>query len=90
MSSDNVTAINAGKPLRAKRNSTVNLGALNDPDTFRGFTVHDVISGLHGVCVAIDSAIVDRAEFEDHENTMCGLAQAAKVLSSMLHTQVHS
>jgi hypothetical protein len=87
MNTDNVTSIDAGKkPRRAKRNSTVSLGTLNDPDTFRGFTAHDLISGLHGVCVAIDSAIVDGAEFENHHDTMCGLAQAAKVLSSILHT----
>jgi hypothetical protein len=90
MSTANVTAINAGKPRRAKRNSTVSLGGLTDPDTFNGFTMHDLISGLHGVCVAIDSAIVDGAQFEDHRDTMCGLAQAAKVLSSILNTQVHS
>jgi hypothetical protein len=33
---------------------------------------------------------VDGAKFEDHHGTMCGLAMAAKVLSSILHTEVHS
>ena len=90
MNTANVTSINADTPRRAKRNSTVSLGALNDPDTFRGFTAHDVISGLHGVCVAIDHGIVYGAKFENHQETMSGLAQAAKVLSSILHTQGNS
>ena len=63
---------------------------LTDPGAFDGFTSHDLISGLHGVCVAIDSAIVDGTEFENHHATMCGLAQAAKVLSAILNTQMHS
>jgi len=75
---------------RAKRTAPVSLGGLTDPHTFDGFTTHDLISGLHGVCVAIDYAIVDGVEFEDHRGTMCGLAMAAKVLSSILHTEVHS
>jgi len=98
MPTDNVTAIQAGKPRRSKRVlkvglgglPEVGLGGLTDPDTFKGFTTHDLISGLHGVCVVIDSVLVDRAEFEDHINTMAGLAQAAKVLSSILNTEAHS
>lgn len=77
-------------PARVKRAAKVSLGALNEPDTFKGFTAHDLVSGLHAVCVVIDSAIVDGAKFESHEDTMCGLAQAAKVLSAILNTEVHS
>lgn len=80
-----VTAI---KPSRRKPN--VSLGGLDDPDSFQGFTTHDVISGLHGVCVVLDSALVDGTEFEDHQRTLCGLAMAAKVLSAMLQKEVHS
>ena len=90
MSDHNVTAIHAVKPRRAKRDSTVSLGSLNDRNTFQGFTVHDIIAGLHGVCVVLDSAIVDGAEFERHLDTMCGLAQAAKVLSTILDTEANS
>ena len=90
MATDNITAIRAAKPQRTRRNPPVLLGALDDPTTFQGFTVHDLISGLHGVCVTIDNAIVDGAEFESHRDTMCGLAQAAKVFSSILNTAVHS
>jgi hypothetical protein len=69
---------------------SVSLGALNDPDTFHGFDVHDLIGGLHAVCVIIDHAIVDNAKFPDHNSTMGGLAQAAKVLSAILNREAHS
>ncbi len=68
---------------------SVSLGSLNDPDTFQGFTTHDLISGLHGVCMVLDSEIVG-TELEDRAGTMNGLAMAAKVLSSILHNEVHS
>ncbi|MDB6083719.1 MAG: hypothetical protein JWN43_1600 [Gammaproteobacteria bacterium] len=100
MANENVTPIRplSGPPSdppppktrRAKRAPKVSLGSLADPDTFRGFTTHDLISALHGVCVVLDSAIVDGAEFENHHNTMCGLAQAGKVLSSILNIELHS
>jgi hypothetical protein len=80
---------NQGK-RRSRRVSPVSLGSLNDPDTFKGFTTHDLISGLHGVCVVIDSAIVDGTTFHNHLGTMACLAMAAKALSAILHTEVHS
>jgi hypothetical protein len=74
---------------RPRRNSTVSLGTLNDPDRFQGFTTHDLISGLHGVCAVLDSEIVG-TELEYREGTICDLAIAAKVLSAILRTEVHS
>lgn len=76
------------KPPR--RIPQVDLGSLNDPATFRGYATHDLISGLHGICVVLDNALVDNAEFENHHGTMCDLAIAAKVLSSILYNEVHS
>jgi hypothetical protein len=100
MATDNVTAIDAAKPPRPssaqpirgpKRNSKmVSLGGLTDEGTFQGFTTHDLISALHGVCVVLDNALVDQVEFERHDHTMASLAQAAKVLSSILNKEVHS
>jgi len=98
MSTDNVPSIDAAetpqhsnvRPMRRpKRPSPVSLGRLTEPHTFNGFTTHDLISGLHGVCAVIDSALVDGTEFEDHTRTMADLAIAAKVLSSILNTEAH-
>lgn len=74
----------------APQDHDVSLGSLTDRRTFKGFTVHDLIAGLHGVCVVMDKTLVDGAEFEDHKSTMCGLAQAAKVLSSILDNEACS
>jgi hypothetical protein len=99
MATDNITSIGGGEKLRPSTGPTgrreaprtrIRLGGLTDPDTFQGFTTHDLISGLHGVCVAIDHGIVNGATFEAHAETMSGLAQAAKVLSSILRTEVNS
>jgi hypothetical protein len=44
------------------------------------FTTLDVVNGLHGVCVALDGAIVNAYNPKNAEY----LVQAAKVLSTMV------
>jgi len=80
------------QPIRRlkRKSETVSLGTLTEPGIFQGFTTHDLISGLHGVCVVLDNALVDNVEFERHEYTLADLAIAAKVLSSILNKEVHS
>ncbi len=79
------SAPSSGAPIK----ESIRLGSLTDPDAFQGFTTHDLISGLHGVCMVLDSEIVGTG-LEDRAATMNGLAMAATVLSSILHNEVHS
>ena len=79
------------KANRSRRTTRVSVGTLDEKDAFDGFTASDLISGLHGVCVALDHLLVDepcRASKDVHY--ACELAQASKVLSSILCKAVHS
>ena len=53
---------------------------LSESDEGTEFTTLDVVNGLHGVCVALDDAVVNEFNKDNAEY----LAQAAKVLSTIV------
>ena len=53
--------------------------AESEPGT--GFSTLDVINGLHGVCVALDTCVVTNGDTSDNAQY---LVQAAKVLSRII------
>jgi hypothetical protein len=84
---DNVTPIRAplvtelaAKPRLRRPKKGLLLRGSDDGD---GFTTLDLVNGLHAVCEALDgSAGTADTDF------VCGLAMAAKVLSSMVADRV--
>ncbi len=90
---DNVTPIRPPAPAKADqpskprrpRSKRSRKGLLlRASEDSEGFTTTDLINGLHGVCVALDDAIVNRFD----GNNAQYLAQAAKVLSTMVRDRV--
>lgn len=93
MSTDNVTPIRAGSgepPLgqktksRRPRRKPPGL-TLSESREYGGFTTHDVLNGLHGVCEALNTGY-----FDNDVEISSELHIAAKVLAAMLQSRVQS
>ena len=78
---DNVTSIRPTEKPRKPRVIKERIGVkLRESDEGEDFSTLDVVNGLHGVCIALDGAIIDQFNPDNAEY----LVQAAKVLSTMM------
>jgi hypothetical protein len=78
-----VTDLGTAKSRRARLRRPKKGLLLRDSDDTDGFTTLDLVNGLQAVCEALDgSAGTADTDF------VCGLAMAAKVLSSMVADRV--
>jgi hypothetical protein len=93
MSADNVTPIRSGEPPREppaprstkpRRRAQVKGLLLAESDEFEGFCTYDVLTGLNGVCHALD-----KLEYTVNMDIdlVSELARAAMVLSTILRNR---
>jgi hypothetical protein len=82
------TAPEAPQPEKIARPRKPRAGVLLfESDEFDGFTTQDLINGLHGVCAALDTLMVD---YPRDTETATELSIASKILSSILRRRVAS